>query len=594
LLLRLTEAGKLIEGEFRPGGIGREWVDADVLRSLRRRSLAALRHEIEPVDPDALGRFLISWHGIGSGRRGLEALLDAIEQLQGAAIPASVLEREVLPARVDDYSPAMLDTLMAAGEVTWTGVEPLGERDGRIALYLTDHMRRLRPRLRAKSGEDAAPLHDRARAVLEYLRTHGASFFSAIHEGTGGGFPNETVDALWDLVWRGEITNDTLHPLRAYGRLEEKRTARRPHGAFRSRRLVPPKAEGRWSAIDSLPAPSPRRQPTTAMRAADTEWAATMAQQLLSRHGIVTRETMAAESVAGGFQVIYEVLKAMDDAGRVRRGYFVAGLGAAQFAMPPALDLLRSMREPPDAPRTAVLAATDPANPYGTVLKWPGSSSSDVADESGNGGSEPARPDATGGRGATRSVGALVILVDGLAAGYLRRGERELLLYSPETEPRRSQVTREVARMLIHLAMTREEGRRGLLIAEINGAPATAHPSSRIFIGEGFAATALGLQVRVGTRIAGWMPGGTTMAETRKNQNAADRNGPERDGETSDTEHDRVRESNDTDQQLEREGITSRHNRGYDQAVQGGGGQNRPTDPDSAESDVDRDDTVED
>ena len=128
-----------------PGGTEREWVDSDVLRSLRRRSLARLRHEIEPVDADALGRFRVAWHGIGSGRHGLEALLDAIEQLQGASVPASVLEREILPARVEDYQPAMLDTLMAAGEVVWVGVEPLGERDGRIALYLTDHVARLRP-----------------------------------------------------------------------------------------------------------------------------------------------------------------------------------------------------------------------------------------------------------------------------------------------------------------------------------------------------------------------------------------------------------------------------------------------------------------
>ena len=467
LLLQLTSNGKLMEGEFRPGGTEREWIDPDVLRSLRRRSLARLRHEIEPVDAEALGRFLVSWHGIGSGRRGLEAVLDAIEQLQGAAIPASVLEREVLPARVDDYTPAMLDTLMSAGEVVWVGVESLGERDGRIALYLTDHLNQLRQPI------DAPPrLEGRAADIVDYLRKHGASFFAAIHDGIGGGFPAETVEALWDLVWKGVITNDTMQPLRAYARVEEPRTQKRSRGVpFRSRRLVPPRAEGRWALV-GYGAARPRM----------TEWAAAISQQLLSRHGVVTRETVAAEAVAGGFSFVYQVLKAMEEAGRIRRGYFVAGLGAAQFAMPAALDLLRSMRDVPDTPRTVVMAATDPANPYGTLVKWP----LDALRSLGAG------PNVSG---PTRSAGALVILVDGACAAYLRRGERELLLFLPDAEPSRSRVAREVARMLLHLAGTRE-GRRGMLIAEINGAAATAHPAARLFIEEGFAATAMGLQAR--------------------------------------------------------------------------------------------------
>jgi ATP-dependent Lhr-like helicase len=256
VLKRLTASERLIEGEFRPGGSEREWIDGDVLRSLRRRSLARLRQEVEPVTPDALGRLLVAWHGIGSRRRGLEALLDAIEQLQGAAIPASILETQVLPARVDDYQTSMLDTLMAAGEVVWTGVEPLGERDGRIALYLTDHAARLRP---PSSGAPPA-IEGRAAEILDFLGRHGASFFATIHDGTGGGFPQETVDALWTLVWAGRVSNDTLHPLRAYTRTDQsRRRARKPAPtAFRSRRLAPPKAGGR-----SPPRPErPRRQPT--------------------------------------------------------------------------------------------------------------------------------------------------------------------------------------------------------------------------------------------------------------------------------------------------------------------------------------------
>ena len=543
LLLRLSASGRLIEGEFRPGGAGREWVDPGVLRSLRSRSLARLRQEIEPVDAEALGRFVVSWHGIGSGRRGLEPLLDAIEQLQGAAIPASVLEREILPARVDDFQPAMLDTLMAAGEVVWAGVEPLGSRDGRIALYLTDHVQRLRAPATAPPDTGG-----RAAEILEYLREHGASFFTALHEGTGGGFPAETVDALWDLVWKGLIANDTLHPLRAYVRTEDKRAARRGRTPFRSRRLVPRTAEGRWSLVAV----------SRATRAASTEWATAMAQQLLSRHGIVTRETVAAEAVSGGFSAVYQVLKAMEDAGRIRRGYFVAGLGAAQFAMPVALDLLRSMREVPDTPRTSIVAATDPANPYGGVIKWP-----EVSGTPAPGGPAESRDT---GRGPTRSVGARVILVDGLAAGYLRRGERELLLSLPPAEPRRSHMAREVARMLLHLAAVRDEGHRGMLIAEINGEPAAAHPASRVFIEEGFASTGMGLQARpgAGTRIAGVRRGGTTMTDPRRNEPI--------DTPPSDTTRD--------------EG-------GYEkEPVKNQGTED--VDPDSADSDVDRDDTVSD
>jgi hypothetical protein len=328
-----------------------------------------------------------------------------------------------------------------------------------------------------------------------------------------------------------------------------------------------------------------------------------MAHQLLSRHGIVTRETVAAASLAGGFSAVYQVLKAMEDAGRNRRGYFVAGLGAAQFAMPAALDLLRSMRDIPEEPRTVVMAATDPANPYGAMTKWP-----ELADASGS------------GRGPTRSAGALVILVDGHASAYLRRGERELLLFLPEAEPLRSRIGRQVARMLLHLAANRE-GRRGMLIAEINGTPATAHPAARLFIEEGFAATAMGVQARTdrlrprgygsldpsGIGIAATMGGGGSMAESRRSSSTFENTRP-RSNENSELEHDRVRSSNDQDQEL-REGIESGRNRGYDEAVRGGEEavregdvaredlgdvDDRDLDPDSARSDVDRDDTMND
>ena len=470
LLQRLTREERLIEGQFRPKGREREWIDADVLRRLRSRSLARLRHEIEPVTPDALGRFLVSWHGIGSGRRGLETLLDSIEQLQGASLPASILESQILPARVEDYQPAMLDTLMAAGEVVWQGVEPLGERDGRIALYLTDHAARLQaPRL--GSGH---PVDGKEGAILEFLGSHGASFFAALHEGIGGGFPQDTVDALWTLVWAGEITNDTLHPLRAFTRPPDTRAQRGRPSPFRSRRLVPPTAEGRWALI-----------PRTASPSSPTEWAAAMATQLLTRHGVVTREIVSAEAVAGGFTAVYQVLRAMEEAGRIRRGYFVAGLGGAQFAMPAALDMLRARRDTPDEPTTVVLAATDPASPYGLILSWPSGQGAALSERSESKGRTP-----------IRGVGAITIIVDGSAAAYLRRGERELLVFAPTAEPARTRVAREVARMLLQLSGTRDEGQRGMLIAEINGEPASTHPLAGPFGQEGFIATTMGLQAR--------------------------------------------------------------------------------------------------
>jgi hypothetical protein len=317
-----------------------------------------------------------------------------------------------------------------------------------------------------------------------------------------------------------------------------------------------------------------------------TEWAAAMAQQLLARHGVVTRETVASEAVAGGFAAVYDVLKAMEDAGRIRRGYFVAGLGGAQFAMPAALDLVRSLRDVPEEPRTIALAATDPANPYGTIVKWPAPSSHPAADAR----QAPAATD--GGRGPTRTAGSLAILVDGAAAAYVRRGEREILLFAPETEPQRSRVTREVARILMHLAAARDEAHRGMLIAEINGVPAATHPAARLFVEAGFAVTAMGLQARWhGTPIAGSRAGGTFMAERAQGPSQP------RQEEGSNVERERVRSSNDRDQTLEREGIESEHNRGYDEAVEGSGPSGETNrgdiDPDSAESDVDRDDMID-
>ena len=356
ILKDLSSSGRLLEGEFRPGGVGREWCDPDVLQSIRRRSLARLRKQVEPVEPAVFGRLLTSWQGVARRRLGLDALLDTIENLQGAPLPASIFESEVLSARIEGYNPADLDALTAAGEVMWCGLEPLGDRDGRLALYLTDDF----PRLRRPPAP--AELSQREGALVAHLEAQGASFFGALHEAGGGGYPGETVEALWDLVWKGVLTNDTFHALRAFTRPPERRQ-RKPvaRRSFRSRRVTPPSAEGRWSLI------ADRAQGSVS----PTEWSTATAQQLLSRYGVLTREVAGAEGIAGGFSAVYDVLKAMEDAGRIRRGYFVGGVGATQFALPAALELMRTLTDPPEEPETVVLAATDPANPYGTMLKWP-------------------------------------------------------------------------------------------------------------------------------------------------------------------------------------------------------------------------------
>jgi ATP-dependent Lhr-like helicase len=530
VLMRLAAEGRLVEGEFRPGGTRREWTDAGVLRMLRRRSLAKLRHEVEPVDQAVLGRFATTWQGIVKRRSGADALLDAIEQLQGAPLPASILETEILPARIDIYDPADLDAVTAAGEVVWVGVESLGERDGRVALYLADHLPRLLPpdvqlkpdatgtRTRqspmkrtgvssVRFQPDPDDRSERETAILTVLRERGASFFGPLHDAVGAGYPAETVDALWNLVWQGLITNDTFHALRAFTRSRAPR--RRVKGrhvevtAFRSRRMAPPSAEGRWTLVPraALNAADLKVRTTSAgvvqpFRPAETtKWAAAVTQQLLARHGVVTREAVAADGVAGGFGLVYPVLKGMEETGRIRRGYFVAGLGATQFAMPGALDLLRSLRDAPDEPEIAILAATDPANPYGAALAWPKKKpQSSERSQSNNLSADSAVFSGDAGRGPIRSVGATVILVNGALAAYLPRGDRQLLTFLPDAEPDRSRMGRAIARVLIDRARIGGDTPRGMLLEEIDGGPPARHPMATLLTDAGFIAGAMGLQ----------------------------------------------------------------------------------------------------
>jgi ATP-dependent Lhr-like helicase len=484
-LRQLAHEGRVLEGGFRPGGLHREWCDVEILRQIRRKSLAKLRREVEPVEQHTLARFLTHWQGVLAPRRTgtahLDALLDAIESLQGAPLPASLLEASILPARIADFTPAGLDTLIAAGEVAWAGVEPIGERDGRIALFLADKLPLL-----AQQRPLVEPLTDREEKLLAVFESTGASFFDSLHEAAGSGYPGETIDALWSLVWRGLITNDSVRALRAYiARPESARTPRRYQTGvvFRSRRTTPPTAQGRWSLLPLRPA----GQSAEDLRRTTTERSHALALQLLNRYGVLLRESVAAENVPGGFSAVYDVLKALEESGRIRRGYFVGGLGATQFALPAAVDLLRQLRtEPPaEKPEFVQLAATDPANPYGSVLRWP---DLPVADED----SESAP------RILTRAAYAEVILRNGQLVAWLKRGNPNLLVFLPAEEPERSQAAAGLAHFLCTLGQQRmrANNHEGVLITTINGQPVAAQFMARFLMDAGFHPGPLGMHLR--------------------------------------------------------------------------------------------------
>ena len=452
-LLNLEKQGRILQGDFTRNVQQQEWCDSSVFRRIRQKSLAKLRREVEPVEPSVYGRFLPQWHGVELPRAGTDAWLEVIEQLQGYPIPASVLETQILPSRFPDYEPAELDKIMSSGLVLWSGVEALGKTDGRIALYLAENAAQLLrpPETKIQMGE----LHLK---IKEFLSSAGASFFPQIHAAAGG-FKQEVLGALWDLVWAGEVTNDTLMPLRSL--LRSKRRSRRTHKlGIPSRSGVPLEGTGRWSLLSKLLGSA-----TTTQRMSAT------AQQLLNRLGVVTRESISAEKMAGGFSAVYPVFKAMEEAGKVRRGYFIAGRGAAQFALPGALDRLRSLREIPEGPVIVILGATDPANPYGATLPW------------------PERPDnfVPG-----RTAGARVILVNGELAAYLGRGQRSLYTFLKEDDPEQRVVIDGIVSALASLVQSGK--RRAVYLTEIDGKSPGDSPLASALQREGFTPYAGGWQ----------------------------------------------------------------------------------------------------
>lgn len=462
-LSELERQGRVVRGEFRPGGTEREWCHDDVLRVLRRRSLAALRSEVEPVEEVVLARFLTQWQHVGSNYRGVDGLAEILTSLQGASLPASTLESDILPARLRFYSPADLDTLLSAGELVWAGAGSLGTTDGRIRLVWRDQAPLLLPDvIDPPDGE----LHE---VIRSHLAARGAVFWSdivaAVKDGNLTATDQAVLVALWDLVWAGEITNDSLTPLRALisGATPKKvsttgRARRRPNLRSISR-LGPPAATGRWSLV------APLKEP----KATPTESSTSRALQLLERYGVLTREMALAEGAQGGFAGVYPVLKALEERGQVRRGYFVAGLGAAQFALPGAVDRLRDerRRDQTQAETGAsavdlspiVLAATDPAQPYGAALPWPDSDG---------------RP--------SRSAGAYVVLVDGRPLAFLERGAKSLTLFEGAPES-----TAWVEALAGLVKVTRQV--KSIEIHKIDGKPPAEVPDLRdMLLTNGFAA----------------------------------------------------------------------------------------------------------
>ncbi|MFQ3557243.1 ATP-dependent helicase [Streptomyces gramineus] len=396
-LQRLAAGGRVVQGEFHPAGIGQEWCDAAVLRRLRRRSLAALRHELEPVAPAALAQFLPQWQHIGKGHgvRGIDGLVRAVEQVQGASVPASALEKLVLPSRVAGYTPAMLDELTAAGEIVWAGAGALPGKDGWVSLYMADAAPLLLP---PPHPLELTALHQ---SVLDTLSGGYGLFFRQIADQVRATTHPEATDphladAVWDLAWSGRLTNDTLAPMRSLlgsGRTagatahRAKRTV--PRGRYGSltaaartaSRTGPPTVAGRWSLL-------PEREPDTTVRAH------ALARTLLDRHGVVTRGAVAAEGVEGGFSAVYRILSVFEESGQARRGYVVEGLGAAQFAMDGAVDRLRAVSNARDRGDTLPGTASADGAPAGAARFAQGGplASAGFGGSGGSGGETPLGP----------------------------------------------------------------------------------------------------------------------------------------------------------------------------------------------------------
>jgi ATP-dependent Lhr-like helicase len=430
VLAELEHEELLVRGELRPGGSEREWCDPDVLRRLRRASLAALRKEVEPVERQALARFLPPWHGIG--RRA--TLREALVPLQALPLPVPLWEAEVLPRRVPGYRPEQLDALCATGEVVWVGAGT-----DRVALYFREDAAALARVAAAPPPE--SEIHDRLRAAF----SHGALFWFDLLDETEL-TDEQALPALWDLVWAGEVTNDAWTPLRAGRRYGVPKPQRRPRRFSRSRSTAITATQGRWSRTERLFAGTPERR--------------ALAELLLERHGVLTRDAVRAEGIAGGYGAVYGELRALETLGLCRRGYFVEGLGGAQFALGGAVERLRELREPADEDPALVLAAADPAQPYGAALPWP----------------------KRAGARAARVAGAHVVLLGGEAVLYVERSGRSLV---PLREPDDVWLPQALGALVAHV---KAGGAKRLAVERFDGEAVTESDVMPLLVDAGFLA----------------------------------------------------------------------------------------------------------
>ena len=417
----------VVEGRYRQGVEEQEYCAAAVLKTIRSRSLAAARAATEPVSSATFARFLPEWHSIApAGKRpalrGADGVFSVIEQLAGVRLPASAWESLILPARVGDYSPTMLDELTSNGEVLIVGAGKAGAADPWIMLLPSDYAAQLAPET------DAEGVSMVQRSILDVLGRGGGFLFADI-AAEAPGTTEETREALWGLVEMGLVSPDSFAPIRtrlSSGGSRSGRTAHRSKRRPTRSRLrmgrtsfaqaqnaagagTPPDVMGRWSL--AVPAST---DATSRSVAHGEAW--------LDRYGVLTRGSVVAEDVLGGFALAYKVLSGFEESGKAMRGYVIDGLGAAQFSTPAIIDRLRGLADSPDVtgwpsgttePETFVLAACDPANPYGAALPWP---QRDDADGKATGG--PAR-----------SAGALVVLIDGLPIAHLTRGGKTLTTF---------------------------------------------------------------------------------------------------------------------------------------------------------------------
>ncbi len=455
----LERDGALVQGELRPGGTQREWCDTEVLRRLRRASLAVLRKEIEAADQRALGAFAPSWQGVDRhppAGAGVDRLREILVPLQGLALPADVWERDVIPRRTGAYSSTWMDQLCASGEVVWVGAGALGRNNGRVALYFREDAQLLGPP--ALKGVSERPAEREHEALRERL-TAGPCFFTDFLAEMALS-PEEVQEALWDLVWAGEVTNDAFAPLRAprltLARAQRDRdrargtrfSASRRFGARRTGSAA--QVQGRWALTSTIfraePDPGLRRR--------------TQAELLLERHGVVTREHVLAEGLAGGFSLLYDSFAQLETLGVCRRGYFVEGLGGAQFALPGAVERLRAQQADDETP-PVVLAATDPAQPYGAALPWPKANDA-----------EKRRPQ--------RVAGAYVVLAGAEPAVYVERGGRGIAILVPREDPRLRPALEALAAFI-----TGGRGRK-LSLERVDGEPVVGSDVEALLIELGF------------------------------------------------------------------------------------------------------------